>query len=137
MTVHPYEIHYASSEDIGKSDVPQLFAGETPAVGTVDVLLPSGAREQFVPLGTDYGAWEAGQTITGVTAYKVPGGTREAIYVSGCFNIDAIAWPAGTTEAQVQAGMALSQLKFRKLLYSDKRTGTEPAPGGEAGPQTT
>ena len=71
MTVHPYEIHYASSEDIGKSDVPQLFAGETPAVGTVDVLLPSGAREQFVPLGTNYGAWEAGQTITGVTAYKV------------------------------------------------------------------
>ena len=47
--------------------------------------------------------------------------------------VRAIRWPDGTTEAQVQAA-ARGMLIFRKLLWSDKRTGNEPAPGTPAGP---
>lgn len=137
MARMPFEINYATGEDGDYVEVPQLLAGETPSLGTIDVLMPAGARLQFEPLGTAYGLWAAGQPITGVTAYATPGGVRAAIYASGCFNLDAIKWPAGTTEAQVQAAQISSQCKFRKLLYSDKRTGTEPAPGTTAGPSTT
>lgn len=134
-----YGINYALGEDGDYIEVPQLLAGETPAVGTLDVLLPATALEQFVVLGPGYAPWAAGQVITGMTAYATPGGVRAAIYASGCFNIDAPKWPAGTTEAQIQAAQISSQLKFRKLLYSNKRTGTgsELAPGTPAGPSTT
>lgn len=137
MSRIPYGINYAEGTEGDYIAPPQLLAGETPALGTIDVLMPSGAVDQFVPLGTNYGPWAAGQVITGVTAYATPGGVRAAIYTSGCFNLDAIKWPSGTTEAQVQTAQINSQCKFRKLLYSDKRTGTEPAPGTEAGPSTT
>lgn len=132
-----YGINYAEGTEGDYIAPPQLLAGETPALGTLDVLMPAGARRQFEPLGTNYGLWAPGQVITGVTAYATPGGVRAAIYGSGCFNLDAIKWPAGTTEAQVQTAQISSQCKFRKLLYSDKRTGSEPAPGTEAGPSTT
>lgn len=129
-----YDIHYASGPNAENVEVPQLFAGETPPVATQDVLLPAGALAQFVPLGPGYAKWAAGVAIVAVTAYATPGGKRAAVYTSACFNIDAIAWPATTTEAQIQAASEVGSLKFRKLLYSQKRTGTEPAPGTPAGP---
>lgn len=132
--VMPYDIHYASGPNEGSVEVPQLFAGETPPVSTRDVLLPAGAVAQFAPLGPGYAPWAAGDAVVAVAAYAHPGGGRAAVYDGGCFNIDAIAWPAGTTEAQVQAASETGLLKFRKLLYSQKRTGSEPAPGTPAGP---
>ena len=132
--VMDYDINYASGPGEDSVDVPQLFAGETPAVATQDVLLPAGALLQFVPLGPGYAPWAAGDEIVAITAYGTPGSKRAAVYTAGCFNIDAIRWPATTTEAQIQAASETSQLKFRKLLYSQKRTGTEPAPGTPAGP---
>lgn len=137
MTVNRHTMGIAASEDLGESPVFQLFAGDTPAVVTVDVLLPAGARAQFVPLGDNYGLWAAGQQVSGITTYATPGGVRAAVYVEGCFNLDAIAWPAGTTEAQIQAASITSNLKFRRPLYSDKRTGTEPGPGKFDGPDST
>lgn len=137
MTVIRNTMGIASSEDVGDTGVPQLFAGDTPPVVHIDVLLPAGARLQYVPLGDAYGAWAAGQQVSGITAYATPGGVRAAIYVEGCFNLDAIAWPAGTTEAQIQAASITSNLKFRRPLYSNKRTGTEPGPGKFDGPDST
>ena len=137
MTVIPDTRGIAAVDDAGATAVPQLFAGDTPPVVTTDVLLPAGAVAQYVPLGPGYAAWAAGDEIVALTAYASPGGVRAAVYQAGCFNLDAIAWPAGTTEAQVQAASQSSQLKFRKLLYSQYRTGDEGAPGNEAGPQTT
>lgn len=133
--VMDYNINYASGPGEDSVDVPQLQAAETPALATQDVVLPTAALLQFVPLGPGYAPWAAGDEIVAVTAYaKAAGVTRCAVYTAGCFNIDAIRWPAMTTEAQIQAASETSQLKFRKLLYSQKRTGTEPAPGTPAGP---
>jgi hypothetical protein len=138
-----YEINYAESsgtEDIGLP--PQLFAGDTPPVSTQDIEITTAAAiAQFVPLQQDgvtfaYEPWAAadGLPIAAVTAYAVPiGTTRNAVYTAGMFNIDAISWPATTTEAQVQAAQR-GDCKFRKLLYSDKRTGNEGDPGTPAGP---
>lgn len=135
MTVIPNNLGIASFETLDPTPMPQLFAGDTPAIVTADVLIP-GNHEQFVPLGPGYAAWAAGQPIIALTAYKVTAGKRSAPYLAGCFNIDAIRWPSGTTEAQVQTATEQSQLKFRKLLYSQKRTGGEVL-GTEAGPQIT
>lgn len=136
-----YDTHYAEVEKVDAPNVDGLFAGDAPAPSTIDVELTvtGTALQQFVPLQrSEAGAfepWAAGNEIAAITAYGVPVGTsRAAVYVAGCFNIDAIRWPADTTEAQVQAA-ARGMLVFRKLLWSDKRTGTEPPPGTPAGPQ--
>lgn len=136
-----YDTHYAEVE---KADVPNadsLFAGDAPAPSTVDIAITVATNPilQFVPLQQDdttlaYEPWEAGNPIAAITAFALPvGAQRKAVYVAGCFNIDAIRWPASTTEAQIQAASS-RMLVFRKLLWSDKRTGTEPAPGTPAGP---
>lgn len=135
MTVIDNTLGLASASNLGVTLHPQLFAGDTPPLQTTDVLIP-GAHLQFVPLGPGYAAWAAGQPIIALTAYAVQAGKRSAPYTAGCFNIDAIRWPSGTTEAQVQTATEQSQLKFRKLLYSDKRTGNEVL-GQEAGPSIT
>ena len=136
-----YDTHYAEVEKVDAPAVDGLWAGDTPSPSTVDVLLTvtGTALGQFVPLQrSEAGAfepWAAGNEIAAVTGYGIPVGAnqRAAVYVAGCFNIDAIRWPADTTEAQVQAAQT-GMCVFRKLLYSDKRTGTEPAPGTPAGP---
>lgn len=137
-----YDTHYAEVEKVDALAVDGLFAGDAPAPATIDILLTVATDPilQFVPLQRDgttqaYEPWEAGNEIAAITAYGVPVGAdqRAAVYVAGCFNLDAIRWPENTTEAQVQAA-ARGMLVFRKLLWSDKRTGTEPAPGTPAGP---
>ena len=136
-----YDTHYAEREKGTTLAVDGLFAGDAPAPATIDVELTvaTTALTQFQPLQRNattsaYEPWAAGSEIAAVTGYAVPVGTsRAAVYVAGCFNIDAIDWPDATTEAQVQAA-ASGMLVFRKLLWSDKRTGTEPAPGTPAGP---
>lgn len=137
-----YDIHYASGaneEDLSRP--PQLFAGDTPPVSTQDfsVTRAGTAIPQFTPLMLSSGnlvPWAATNAVYAVAAYEIPvGTTRVAVYTEGMFNIDALAWPAGTTEAQAMAGMT-GNIKYRKLLYSDKRTGNESAevgPGNEAG----
>lgn len=135
--MHPMNIGVAEfSADTSAKTVPQLFAAETPAPVTTDILFPAGAVGQFVPLTTGYATWDpaSGDPIIAVTAYAVPGGTRAAVYHEACFNLDAIDWPAGTTEAQIQAATENSGLKFRKLLYSHKTKTPRPAPGTPAGP---
>lgn len=139
-----YDIHYASganAEDTGLP--PQLMAGDTPAVVTQDfaITVSTNPIAQFAPLKWDGGnlvPWTAGSEIAAITAFGLPVGTlRKAVYTAGMFNIDAINWPSGTTEAQVQAAQS-GMLRFRKLLHSDKRTGNESAyvgPGNEAGGQ--
>lgn len=139
-----YNIHYASganAEDTGLP--PQLMAGDTPAVATQDLsILVSGTPlPQFSPLkrdGANLVLWTAGSELAGVSAFELPVGTvRKAVYVAGMFNTDAIAWPAGTTEAQADTAQT-GMVRHRKLLYSDKRTGNESAyvgPGNEAGGQ--
>jgi len=136
-----YDIHYAESSTDPGAAPPQLIAGDTPAVSTQDVpLTVSGtALKQFQPLQRAdditgaYQPWAAGNPIAAVTCFAVPiGNTRKAVYTEGMFNINAIAWPDGTTEAQVDAAQSLG-CKFRRLLYSDKRTGNE-ALGVESGP---
>ena len=68
----------------------------------------------------------------------MPVGTyRKVLYDAGMFNIDALNWPAGTTEVQAEAGLT-GMIRARKLLYSGQRTGNESAyvgPGNEAGGQ--
>ena len=132
MSIIENNLGVAGDSSLGVTHIPQLFAGDTPALQTTDVLIP-GAHDQHVPLGPGYAAWAPGQPIIALTAYKVAAGKRAAPYTAGCFNIDAIRWPSGTTEAQVQTATEQSQLKFRKLLYSDKRTGNEVL-GKDAGP---
>ena len=133
-----HKLGIASGPGVGNIPLPfTLFAGETPPVVTTPTLLPAGARAKYVPLGNTYGAWAAGQPITGITAYDTPGSVTAAIYKAGCFNVDAINWPAGTTMAQVQAASLGTNFEFRRLLYSDKPTGGENTlvgPGREAGP---
>lgn len=136
MSVIPNTLGIAASVDLGRTDVPQIFAGDTPAVVTQDVVIPA-AKAQYVPLGPDYAAWAAGQPIIALTAFAHTGtNQRKAVYTAGMFNIDMIAWPNGTTEAQIQKATEQGMVKFRKPLYSDKRTGTEVL-GQLAGPATT
>lgn len=125
----------------------QLIISDTPPVVTQDVVLTvSGSpMPEFTPLQRDgtTQAWEPwvaadGLPVSGVTCYTIPVGAsqRVAVYTEGMFNQDAIKWPDGTTEAQIMAAMR-GDVKYRKLLYSNKRTGTEPTtagPGSEAGP---
>lgn len=126
------EIHIAQSfdDDVYAGTQP-IMAGDTPPMATRDVLFPAAlpAIAQYTPLSWDgvggaYKVWAAGETISAMTAYAVPDQAvdqRAAVYTAGMFNIDAVNWPAGTTEDQVAAATINSQVQFRKLLYSDKR----------------
>ena len=136
-----YNIHYASganAEDTGLP--PQLMAGDTPPVSTQDFSFSlATAIGQFVPLtrdGDSFEPWAAGDQVDGISAYGIPvGDSRAAVYTEGMFNIDALAWPEGTTEVDAMTAMT-GNVKYRKLLYSDKRTGNESlevGPGNEAG----
>lgn len=114
-----------------------LILAETPPIVTTPILLPAGAKVKYTPLTTAYAAWTAGNPIIAITAYDVAGGKVDSVYRAGCFNIDKINWPANTTFAQVQTAAEGSPFEFRRLLYSDKPTGTEDTlvgPGHEAGP---
>jgi hypothetical protein len=138
---YEFNIHYAEIEKGETLAVDGLWAGDTPSPSTIDVAVTvSGSPiPQFTPLQRHatthaFELWAAGNEVAAVTAYEIPVGTsRAALYIAGCFNLDAINWPAATTEAQVQAAER-GMIVFRKLLWSDKRTGTEPAPGTPAGP---
>ena len=137
------KIHIASGPNVETFGLPpQLFAGDTPPVSTQDFpfTVSGNAIPQYTPLKRVAGVWSlwaAGEQVDAVTAYEIVTGiTRAAVYTAGMFNIDAIKWPAGTTEAQAMAGMS-GDIKYRKLLYSGQRTGNESlyvGPGNEAGP---
>jgi hypothetical protein len=128
-------IHIAQGPGAEDITVPQLFAGDVPAVATLDKHFPAsqGAFAQYVPLSFDeadglYKAWAPGDPISAITAYAIPDlavPQRAALYTGGCFNIDAIAWPASTSEEQVDLACniagANSNITFRKLLYSGSR----------------
>lgn len=133
-------IHIA---EVGDDTFPaniELYAGDTPPVATQDVPIAAAVSPlaQYVPLSFAagaYKAWAVGEELAGITMYAVPDSAavvRAAIAVQGMFNIDAIAWPAGTTEAQVLAASANSNMRFRKLLYSDKRVTVDGVLVGEA-----
>ncbi len=131
----------------GTGQPPQLYAGDTPSPVTSDLpITVTGATPlpQYTPLQRDAAGaltpWAAGSAVFAITMYPIPVGTsRAAFLLEGMVNQDAINWPDGTTEAQIIAAMT-GDIKYRKLLYSDKRTGTEPTtagPGSIAGPATT
>lgn len=133
------EIHIASGPNEEVVGVDTLLAGDVPAFGTRDAVFAASVG-QYVPLDASLNTWAAGEPIAALSAFATVAGERKSIIISGCFNIDRINWPAGTTEAQVEAAMLAagsnSNLVFRKLLYSDKRTGLESTlagPGNEAG----
>lgn len=120
----------AAASDPETIGVPQLFAGDQPAVATRDVLIGSAlaAIPQYTPLkcvAGVWGVWADADLLAGVAAYAIPNSAsdqRAAVYIAGCFNIDAIAWPASTTALMVEnATDSGSNLVFRKLLSSDKR----------------
>lgn len=126
------EIHIASSGPDETFTPPQLFAGDTPAVVTRDIEIPAAlsAIPKNTPLSWDdtgnaYKLWAAGEKVAAVTAYAIPDSgsvQRAAVYTGGMFNQDAVAWPGGTTEAQItDAQSGSTVLQFRKLLYSAKR----------------
>ena len=136
-------IHIASGPNVETFGLPpQFFAGDTPPVSTQDFpfTVSGNAIPQYTPLKRVAGVWSlwaAGDQVDAITAYEIPIGTsRAAVYTAVMANIDAIKWPAGTTEVQAMAGMS-GDIKYRKLLYSGQRTGNESAyvgPGNEAGP---
>lgn len=123
-------IHIATSgaDEVFAADNP-IMAGDTPPMATRDVLFPAalGAIPQYTPLSFAAGAykvWASGEIVYGMTAYAIPDQAvdqRAAIYTAGMFNIDAVNWPAATTETMVATATIGSQVQFRKLLYSDKR----------------
>lgn len=133
-------IHIAGAAGVEDTTVPQLIAGDTPPMVTRDVLIPAalGLIPQYTPLSFATGAykvWAAGEEIVAMTAYAIPdkgADQRAAVYTAGMFNIDAINWPAATTEDQVAAATIASQMQYRKLLYSDKRVATSGLTVGSA-----
>lgn len=126
------DIHIASSGPDETFTPPQLFAGDTPAVATRDIEIPAAlnAIPKNTPLSWDdtgnaFKLWAAGEKVAAVTAYAIPDSAsvqRAAVYTAGMFNQDALAWPGGTTEAQMADGQSIGgALQYRKLLYSAKR----------------
>lgn len=123
-------IHIATSgaDEVFPGEQP-IMAGDTPPMATRDVLFPAalGAIPQYTPLAFALGAykvWVVGEIVSAMTAYAIPDQAvdqRAAVYTAGMFNIDAVNWPAATTEDQVATATINSQVQFRKLLYSDKR----------------
>jgi hypothetical protein len=111
--------------------VPQFYAGESPAAAHRDVLILAarGAIPQYSPLKSVAGVWTPwvvadAAPVSGITLYAIPDlavDQRAAVVVAGMINIDAVAWPAGTSEIEVETAQAGSPLQFRKLLYSDQR----------------
>lgn len=128
----------AQGPGVGRIDLSTpLILAETPPIVTTPIKLPSGARAKYTPLTTGYALWSAGNPIRAITVYDVVGDKVDSVYRAGCFNIDKINWPEGTTFAQVQAAAEDSPFEFRRLLWSDKPTGAEDTlvgPGHEAGP---
>lgn len=125
------EIHIAQSfTDDTFANHQNIMAGDTPPFASRDVLIVAalGALAQYTPLSFAAGAykvWAAGEEIVAMTMYAVPDQAvdqRAAVATAGMFNIDAVNWPAGTTEDEVAAATIASQVQFRKHLYSDKRT---------------
>lgn len=123
-------IHIAqgATDESFAADQP-IMAGDTPALVTRDVpiLAAMGALPQYTPLSFASGAykvWAVGEVVSALTMYAVPdlaADQRAAVATAGMFNIDAVNWPANTTETDVLAATVNSQVQFRKLLYSDKR----------------
>ena len=121
---------------------PQFIAGDTPALVTQDFpLVVAAIIPQYTPLkkdGANFVPWTSGSAVAAIAPYDLKVGTyRAALITDVMANIDAIKWPATTTEVQAMAGMTLG-VRYRKLLYSDKRTGAESAyvgPGNEVGGQ--
>ena len=136
---YTYGLAGSTTENVANQE--SLMAADTPAIADQDfaITVATNPIPQFYPLMLSAGAivpWVAGNPIYGVSLYLMPVGVqRAAIRVAGMFNIDAMRWPVSTTEAQVQSAQT-GMVRFRKLLYSDKRTGNEGAPGTYAGPQT-
>lgn len=138
------DIHIASGANAEDFSLPpQLYAGDTPAVVTQDfsITVSGTAIPKHTPLKRDGGnhvPWTAGSEVAAVAACDLPVGTyRKVLYTAAMFNIDALKWPAGTTEAQADAAQT-GMIRYRKLLHSDKRTGNESqyvGPGNEAGGQ--
>lgn len=131
--------------------VPQFLAGDTPRFSTRDVpiLAASAAIPQYTPLTYATGAyapWAVGDPLAGIAMYAIPNladDQRAAICVAGMINIDAVAWPADTTEADIDAASVGTALQFRKLLYSGQRVvkgdllvgpDNQPPPEVEPGP---
>lgn len=120
------EIHYATSvldQDIPA--VPQLIAGDSPAFSSSDVEYPAGTYTQHQALTTGNVPWTGSGPITGLTGYAFTGPKRATKIHAGMFNIDFINFPVGVTEKQVEDATQEGMVKFRKFLYSDKRTGNE------------
>lgn len=136
-------ISLASSQSGEFTEEVELMAGDTPHISDRDVAITvvTTPIPAFTPLARNattqaFEPWANGGTlaIAAISLYPMPvGAQRAAVRESGMFNLDAINWPAGTTEAQVQAA-SRETCRFRKLLYSNKRTGNEGAPGTPAGP---
>lgn len=116
------------TDDTFAADQP-IMAGDTPPMATRDVLIVAAmnAIAQYVPLSFAAGAyqlWAVGEIVSALTMYAIPNAAvdqRAAVAVAGMFNINKVAWPAGTTEDDVATATANGQVQFRKLLYSDKR----------------
>jgi hypothetical protein len=112
----------------------EFILSDTPAPVTQDFLLPAalGAVAQYTPLsragaGGTFAVWAAGQPLAAILPFSVDtagGAQRRVLYVEGMFNQDMIKWPNGTTEAQIEAAQT-GNIRCRKPLYSDKRTGNE------------
>jgi hypothetical protein len=117
-----------SFTDVNTGVAQQVYLSE---ITTRDVAIAAAlnAIPQWTPLSWDdtanaYKLWAVGEKIAAVTAYAIPDSAsiqRAAVVTHGVFNVDALNWPATTTEAQVQDGQSGNSLQFRKLLSSDKR----------------
>ena len=131
MSYHNHSMGIAAVETESPVQVPQLMAGDTPALATRDVpiLAAAAAIPQYTPLKSVAGVWTPwlvadDAPIAGIAMYDIPNlgvDQRAAVAVAGMFNIDAIEWPADTTEVDVETYSVGSPLQFRKLLYSDQR----------------
>lgn len=118
-----------AAEDLGI--VPQFYAGESPAAAHRDVPIAAAAAAipQYTPMKSVAGVWTPWAVadavpVAGITLYAIPNlavDQRASVVVAGMINIDAVAWPADTTETNVETAQAGSPLQFRKLLYSDQR----------------
>lgn len=138
-----YSVHYAQGANVEDTGLPPaLVAGDTPALVTQDfVLNVSALIPQYTPLmssGNNFVPWTAGNEVAAIAPFDLePGVYRKALITAVMANVDAIKWPAGTTEVQADAAQT-GMIRYRKLLHSDKRTGNESVyvgPGNEAGGQ--
>ena len=133
------DIHIAESAFETSALPPQFIAGDTPALVTADQRFNAlVAWPQYTPLQLDatngYEPWVAGNQVAAITPFDIAIGEQRKVLILGVMaNIDAVLWPSGATENQVEAGLT-GMIRARKLLYSDQRTGNEVL-GMPAGPQ--